>query len=168
MLVIPRFGVAELPLDHDQRDAFVRHLDCVSVSQLVRREAPSDTRRGGRMMQLLTRSRCLPPAPGGRAMHHAQHRADRELATDLQPRVELLPRPTVHPHLATFATLPAADQHRAAALIQIALLERERFADPQTGAPEQDDNGAQTMSVGSVADGAHNRDDLLDRGGSAG
>jgi hypothetical protein len=27
--------MAKLTLDHDERNAFVRHLDCVSVSQLV-------------------------------------------------------------------------------------------------------------------------------------
>jgi hypothetical protein len=69
---------------------------------------------------------------------HAQHRSDWQPTTDLQPGVELLPRPTVHPNLAALAALPAADQHGAAASVQIALLERERFADPQTGTPEQD------------------------------
>jgi hypothetical protein len=39
----PKVGVGELTLDHDQRDAFVRHLDCVSMPQLVRRDPPSST-----------------------------------------------------------------------------------------------------------------------------
>jgi hypothetical protein len=46
----PKVGMAELMLDHDQRHAFVRHLDCVSVSQLVRREVSmslSATHPGG-------------------------------------------------------------------------------------------------------------------------
>jgi hypothetical protein len=41
-------------------------------------------------------------------------------------------------------------------------LEVERFADPQPGAPEQDDQGAESLSVGAIADGAHHGDDLLD------
>jgi hypothetical protein len=37
-------GVSELSLDHDERDALVRHLDCVRVPQLVRREPTPDGR----------------------------------------------------------------------------------------------------------------------------
>ena len=33
--------VSELPLDHYQRDTFVRHLDGMGVSQLVGRKPPS-------------------------------------------------------------------------------------------------------------------------------
>jgi hypothetical protein len=33
----------------------------------------------------------------------------------------------------------------------MALLQRERFADPQAGTPEQGDQSAQTVAVGSVA-----------------
>ncbi len=35
--------VPELALDHDQRDALVRHLDRMSVAELVRGEAATDT-----------------------------------------------------------------------------------------------------------------------------
>jgi hypothetical protein len=37
-------GVPELPPDHDERNALVRHLDGVSVPQLVRREAATFAR----------------------------------------------------------------------------------------------------------------------------
>ena len=36
-------GMPELPLDNRQRDPFVRHLDRVSMTQLVRRESPPHT-----------------------------------------------------------------------------------------------------------------------------
>ena len=36
-------AIAELALDHDQRNALARHLDGVGVAQLVRREAPPHT-----------------------------------------------------------------------------------------------------------------------------
>jgi hypothetical protein len=45
--------VCVLPLDHDKRHAFVRHLNGVGMPQLMRREAPSHARAGGRVMQLL-------------------------------------------------------------------------------------------------------------------
>jgi hypothetical protein len=48
--------MAELALDHHERNALMRHLDCVGVSELmVGCEPPSDTRRGGPVMQLLAR-----------------------------------------------------------------------------------------------------------------
>jgi hypothetical protein len=122
-------GVPELPLDHDQRHAFVRHLDRVSMPQLVRREPPSHTCPDGGLVQLLARCRRLPPTSSGWLVDHAQHRTDWELATDLQPRIELLPRPAVHPDLAALAALPAPDEDGAARSVQIAFLEREGFAD---------------------------------------
>jgi hypothetical protein len=47
--------MTELALDHDERDSFVRHLDCVGVPQLVWREPPSHPGCDGRMVQLLAR-----------------------------------------------------------------------------------------------------------------
>src|ERR1700752_2359815 len=126
----PEIGVPKLTLDHDQRNGLVRHLDRMSMAQLVRREPPSHTRRGGGMMQLLARRGCLPPAAIGRSVDHTQHCAEWKLATDLYPRLELLPRPTIHPDLATLAALPTPDEYGAARSVQIALLQRERFADP--------------------------------------
>jgi hypothetical protein len=64
--------------------------------------------------------------------------------------------------LAALAALPAAHKDRAAGAVQIALIEIERFADPQPGAPEQDDQGAKSLSVGAIADSTHHRDELLD------
>ena len=45
--------VGVLALDHDERNSLVRHLNRVSMPQLVRREATSDARRGRGMMELL-------------------------------------------------------------------------------------------------------------------
>jgi hypothetical protein len=51
----PEIAVAELALDDDERHAFVRHLDGVSVAKLVRREAPTNARGRSRAAQLSTR-----------------------------------------------------------------------------------------------------------------
>jgi hypothetical protein len=99
---------------------------------------------------------------------HAQERSDRELAANLEPRVELLPGPSVHPDFATLAAFPAPNEHGAAAAVQVALLEGERFADAQPGAPQQDDQRAKPVAVGTVTDRAHDSNDLLTVGGSAG
>jgi hypothetical protein len=152
----------ELALDHHERDTFVRHLDRVCVAQLVWREAASDARRGGCVMQLLACGRCFPASAGGRAVDHAQERSDRELASDLEPGVELLPCPAVHPDFAALAAFPVPNEHGAAATVQVALLEGERFTDAQPGTPQQDDQRAKPVSVGTVTDCAHDSDDLLD------
>jgi hypothetical protein len=93
-------------------------------------------------MQLLARRRGLPPPTGGRPVDYAQERSDRELAADLQPRAELFPCPAVHPNLAPLAAFPSPNENRAAAAVKVTLLESERFADPQPGAPQQDDQRA--------------------------
>ena len=45
-----KIGVSELPLNHNERDAFVRHLDGVCVPQLVRCEPTPDARSCCRVM----------------------------------------------------------------------------------------------------------------------
>src|SRR5262249_4867621 len=65
-------GVTKLALDDHERDALVRHLDGVSVPELVRREATSHVRRGGSVMQLLARRRGLPATPRSGSMDHAE------------------------------------------------------------------------------------------------
>jgi hypothetical protein len=107
----------------------MRHLDRVSMPQLVGREPPSHPRPDGGMVQMLARGRRLPSASSGRSVDNAEHRADREPATDLQPRIELLPRPAIHPNLSPLAALPPPDEYRAARSVQVTLLERECFAD---------------------------------------
>jgi hypothetical protein len=64
--------------------------------------------------------------------------------------------------LSALAAFAAPNEHGAAAAVKIALLEGERFADPQPGTPQQDDQRAKPMAVGAVADRAHDSDDLLD------
>ena len=98
--------VSELPLDHDQRHTFVRHLDRMGVSQSVGRKPPSHAGGQGRVMQLFARGRRFPMSSGGRSVDYAHQCADRKLAADLEPGVELVPCPAVHPDLAALATLP--------------------------------------------------------------
>jgi hypothetical protein len=95
---------------------------------------------------------------------HAQERSDRELASELKPRVELFPGPAVHSEIAPLAAFPAPDEHGAAASVQVALLKGERFADAQPGAPQQDDQRAESMAIGPVPDRAHDGHNFLDRG----
>ena len=51
----PEVGVSELALDYDEWDTLVRHLDRVSVPQLMRGEPPPNTGMGGRVVELFAR-----------------------------------------------------------------------------------------------------------------
>jgi hypothetical protein len=64
-------GVAELALDDDEWDAFVGHLDRVSVAELVRRESSADTCCRSCMVELLAGGRGLPAPASGRPVNHA-------------------------------------------------------------------------------------------------
>lgn len=63
--------MSELPLDHDERDTFVRHLERVGVSQLVGREPPSHACGRGCVMQLFSRRGRFPTSSGGRSVDYA-------------------------------------------------------------------------------------------------
>jgi hypothetical protein len=69
----------------------------------------------------------------------------------------------VGPDLAALAALPPADQDRASSVVQIALLKRERLTDSRAGAPEQHDERAEPVTVGTVTDAPRHAHDLLDR-----
>ena len=45
--------MAELALDHDQRDSLVRHLNSVGMPELMRRKATPNAGLGGRAVKLL-------------------------------------------------------------------------------------------------------------------
>jgi hypothetical protein len=67
----------ELPLDQDQRNAFVCHFDRVGVPELVRREPTPHTRAHSGAVQLLARGRRFPAPTGRRSMNHTKEGADR-------------------------------------------------------------------------------------------
>jgi hypothetical protein len=94
---------------------------------------------------------------------YAQQCADGELAADLEPGVELVPCPAVHPDLSALAALSTPDEYSTAGPVEVALLKRERFADPQSGALQQHYQRTTSVTVGAVTDRAHHSDDLLDR-----
>jgi hypothetical protein len=94
---------------------------------------------------------------------HAQQGANRKLPAGFEPRINLLPGPTVHPDLAALAALSAPDEDGTAGTVEITLLEGECLADPQACSPEQHDQCAQPLPVRMVADRSHHGDDLLDR-----
>jgi hypothetical protein len=109
------------------------------MAELVGGEPSAGAGRRGGSVQLLASGGGLPMPSGGRAVDHAQQRADRQLASGLEPGLELCPRPAVHVDLAALAALAFADEDRAPVLVQVALLQSERLTDPQTGAPQKHD-----------------------------
>jgi hypothetical protein len=69
----------------------------------------------------------------------AQQRADRELAPDAHPWVQLRPGPAIHADFSATATLACANNDSAARRIEVSLGEVACLTDPQTGSPQDDD-----------------------------
>jgi hypothetical protein len=80
---------------------------------MVWREPPSHACGRGRVMQLFARGRRFPTSSGGRSVDYAQQCADGELAADLEPGVELVPCPAVHPDLSALAAVCRARNYVA-------------------------------------------------------
>src|SRR5919199_2635868 len=76
-----------------------------------------------------------------------------------EPGLKLLPGPVVHPHLAAPAALAAPHEQRSATRVEVGLGERERLVDAQPGAPEHDDQPAQSAAMDAVPGGAHDGHD---------
>ena len=87
-------------------------------------------------------------------MQDAEESADRQGLAQLDPWLKLFPRPAVHSDLSAFAAFALAHENRAAHRIEVSLGERERFADPETRTPENDDECAESDRVRIVASGA--------------
>jgi hypothetical protein len=99
-------GVSELPLDDDEWNAFVCHLDRMSVSKLVRGEAPASSCRRSGVMELLSGCGGLPVPSGRWTVDHAQQRSDRQLPPPLLPGFELGPGHLSMPTSRRFPPLP--------------------------------------------------------------
>ena len=78
----------ELSLDHHAAERPHAPSRRRARAELVRREPPPYAGSSGRVMQLLRAAEACPPPTGGRPVDHAEQRADRQLAADLEPRVE--------------------------------------------------------------------------------
>ena len=73
----PEVRRAQLPLGDDEWDTLVGHLDRVGVPELMRREPTSDPGRRGGAPELSATGCRFPAASGGRAVDHAEERANR-------------------------------------------------------------------------------------------
>ena len=114
----------------------------------------------GSMQLAADRGRGAWPA-AGRAAQNAEQRADRRGPAQLEPGVELLPRPAVDPVLPPATALSCTDQDGAALAVKIGLSQRKRLALPQTGTPEHDDHPAQPHCLRPIPRRSHHRDGLL-------
>jgi hypothetical protein len=105
--------MTELPLDDQQRNSFTGHLNRVGMTLLVRGE-PTPNPDGLRNRAELAADpgrRTWPTL--GRSAQHAEQCTDRQRPAQLEPRLELLPVPPVHPDLAALAALCCARNYVA-------------------------------------------------------
>src|SRR5947209_851682 len=82
-------------------------------------------------MQLLACARRFPTPADGRPVDHAQQHSDREARSGSRATGRAVAMPSDPSHLATLTAFPAPNEHGAAVAVKVALLESERFADPQ-------------------------------------
>jgi hypothetical protein len=152
----------ELALDNDQRDAFVRHLDRLRVLQLARREATLHPRRSSRVMQLLAGGRRLPAAT---CCRRGSHTAPRRSAARGGSR-GTGGRSHAHRSIPTSRRLPPLPRRTSTGprprSRSISWRASASLADPQPSTPQQHDQRANPVAVGTVPDRAHDSDDLLD------
>jgi hypothetical protein len=97
-----------------------------------------------------------------RSVDHTEQRTDGELLAEILPWVKLVPRPLVHADFTTFVAFPVPDQNRSARVLKVGLCQGERFADPEAGSPEHDDQRAKAQVVRPVARLAHYLNYFLD------
>jgi hypothetical protein len=78
---------------------------------------------------------------GGRAFgrENTEERADWEPDAQLEPWLQLVPRPRIHADFAPTSSLAATHEQRAAPVVKVGFAERERFLDAQPRAPEDHD-----------------------------
>ncbi len=112
-----KVGMSQLALYHQQRDPLTRHLDRVHMPELVRREATPNTGRRSGVVQLGADSRSRAWSPACRTAHDAKQPADRQRPPQLKPWIQLGPRPTVHPDLATLIAVCRARNYVAVAAL---------------------------------------------------
>ena len=75
------------------------------MTELVRGQATSDTSPSWRSMKVGADTGWRPGPAAGRAARHAEERSYEKRGAQLQPECELLLRPSVDPHFASFAAL---------------------------------------------------------------
>jgi len=136
------------------------------MAELMRREPPPDAGLDRHLVSLEPGGAGRPGVPDSGSGDHAEQRADRQRGALGQPRPQCRPPPRVHPDLATIV-LPMSDQNRPALFLQIGLDQRQRLIDPQPGPPQHNDQPVDAIAVPGMGSVAHDRDDLIDVGGSA-
>ena len=139
----------------------MRQLDRVRVAQLMRRQPPAHSSLQAGAAQLVAHGGRVPRSAAAMAVKNAEQQPDRQLAAQLNPRIQMLPTEAVHPHLSALTALAPPNCDRTAAWVQVGLGQGERFTDSQAGPPQDDDHGSQPIGVRASTGGAHDFDDLL-------
>lgn len=84
-----------------------------------------------------------------------------EAAADGEPRLQAVPDPGVDPDGAGQPVLALADEHARPFGVEVVLDQRERLADPQSGAPQHVDESAHPLPVRCLVALGEDAEDLL-------
>jgi hypothetical protein len=141
--------VAELALDDVDGHALAREFDGVGMAELMGSEPAPNPRFGGELAQFGAGGGGGPSPPAGGAVDHTEQRADRQGDAVGQPGSELLEAERVHPGFTTLVAFAVSDEQRPPAFVDVSLGQSERLGDPQTGAPQDRDQGPQAQPVAS-------------------
>ncbi len=76
---------------------------------------------------------------GSSAVDDAKESSHREIGSDLEPWLQLIPGPAVHSDLAALPALASSYQDGTAQTVKIGFGKIQCLPDPQPGAPEQHD-----------------------------
>jgi hypothetical protein len=92
-----------------------------------------------------------PSATAGRSVNHAEQRSGRQRDAVGQPGGKLFEPELVHPGLAALIALSVSDEQRPTPVVDVGLVERQRFGDPQPTAPQDSDQRPDTKTVSVLA-----------------
>jgi hypothetical protein len=104
-----QIGVGELALNDVDQHTLPSELHRMSVPELMWREPSANTSFSSKPPKFSTNRRGRPRPATGRSVDDPEQRTDRQLDSKLEPAVEMLKAPVVHPDLAALITLAMAD-----------------------------------------------------------
>lgn len=134
----------ELFLQGEEIGAFPEVLDREAVAELVRRDPSADACASLKVTELAARIGVAHRLASVAAAHDRDDRAGWDLLADPHPGLKLSPVPVVDHHDPSLVAFAVTDEQRLVGWHEVALDERERFADSDAGAVQNHDESSES------------------------